>query len=267
MGGAAFANRGPSAPRPANCGEASPVRRLDALHRKSGEIAHDLNNLLGVILSGNERLAEELPEGSEQQKLALLVLEAAERAAELLRRSLALAHGHADAPQPAAADGAEALAALERMAGQAIGPGVRLRVFGSALPLNCLADPTGLEMALLNLCLNADQAMPQGGRIFVQARRTYVSETEAARLGVAPGVFIALTVRDTGPGMSPEVLARAADPLFTTKATGTGLGLSAVVDFAATCGGAFALQSREGLGTAATLYLPVAELALGAVAA
>jgi signal transduction histidine kinase len=246
---------------------ASPVRRLDAMHRKSGELTHDLNNLLGVILSANERLAEELPEGCEQQKLALLALEAAERAAELLRRSLALAQGHAAAGHPAATDGAEALAALERMAGQAMGPGVRLRVFGSALPLNCLGDRTGLEMALLNLCLNADQAMPDGGRIFVQARRTYVSGAEAARLSLTPGVFIAFTVRDTGPGMSPEVLARATDPLFTTKATGTGLGLSSIVDFAATCGGAFALQSREGLGTAATLYLPLAEPALGTVAA
>src|SRR5216110_2809064 len=108
MGGAAFANRGSSAPRPANGGEASPVRRLDALHRKSGEITHDLNNLLGVILSGNERLAEELPEGSDQQKLALLALEAAERAAELLRRSLALTQGQTPAPQPDTADGAQA---------------------------------------------------------------------------------------------------------------------------------------------------------------
>jgi signal transduction histidine kinase len=267
MGGAAFSNRGPSEPRPANRGEATPVRRLDALHRKSGEITHDLNNLLGVILSGNERLAEELPEGSEQQKLALLSLEAAERAAELVRRSLALSHGRAAAPHPDTVDGADALAALERMAGQAMGPGVRLRLFGSALPLNCVGDRTGLEMALLNLCLNADQAMPDGGRIFVQARRTYVSGSEGVRLALAPGVFIAFTVRDTGPGMSPETLARATDPLFTTKATGTGLGLSSIVGFATASGGAFALQSREGLGTAATLYLPVAEPALGTVAA
>jgi signal transduction histidine kinase len=267
MGGATIANRGPSAPHPANGGEASPGRRLDALHRKSGELTHDLNNLLGVILSGNERLAEELPEGGEQQKLALLALEAAERAAELLRRSLSLARGQATAPQPDTTDGAAALAALERMAGQAMGPGVRLRVFGSALPLHCLGDRTGLEMALLNLCLNADQAMPEGGRIFVQARRTYVNGAEGARLGLAPGIFIAFTVRDTGPGMSPETLARAVDPLFTTKATGTGLGLSSIVDFAGACGGAFALQSREGLGTAATVYLPAAEPDQGAVAA
>lgn len=250
----------------ANAGEGSVAERLGALHRSSGALTHDLNNLLGVILSANERLAEELDEGSPQQTLALLALEAAERGAELLRRTLSGAHPAA-APQPDTVDGAEALAALERMAGQAMGAGVRLRVFGSALPLICLGDRTGLEMALLNLCLNADQAMPGGGRIFVQARRTYVDGSEGPRLGLAPGVFIAFTVRDTGPGMSPETLARATDPLFTTKAAGTGLGLSAIVDFAGSCGGAFALQSREGLGTAATLYLPTADPAETAAAA
>jgi len=250
-----------SPPLPANGGQ-----RLEALHRSSGALTHDLNNLLGVILSANERLAEELSEGGAQQKLALLALEAAERGGELLRRALSLTQATA-APQPDAVDGAQALAALERMAGQAVGPGVRLRVFGSALPLLCRGDRTGLEMALLNLCLNADQAMPDGGRIFVQARRTFVGGADGGRLGLAPGVFIAFTVRDTGPGMSPQVLARATDPLFTTKAAGTGLGLCTIVDFAASCGGAFALQSREGLGTAATLYLPVAEAGQDAVAA
>jgi signal transduction histidine kinase len=250
----------------ANTGEGSVAERLGALHRSSGALTHDLNNLLGVILSANERLAEELDDGSPQQKLALLALEAAERGAELLRRTLS-GGSHPASSQPDTVDGAEALAALERMAGQAMGPGIRLRVFGSALPLLCLGDHAGLEMALLNLCLNADHAMPGGGRIFVQARRTYVSGSEGARLGLAPGVFIAFTVRDTGPGMSPETLARATEPLFTTKATGTGLGLSSIVDFAASCGGALALQSRQGLGTAATLYLPIASSDQGTVAA
>jgi signal transduction histidine kinase len=250
----------------ANTGHGSVAARLGALHRSAGALTHDFNNLLGVIVSANERLAEELGEGGEHQKLALLALEAAEVGAELLRRAMSLTKASASSP-PDTVDGADALAALERMAGQAMSPGVRLRVFGSALPLLCLGERTGLEMALLNLCLNADQAMPDGGRVFVQARRAYVGETEGARLGLTAGVFIAFTVRDTGPGMSPETLARATDPLFTTKATGTGLGLSSVVGFAASCDGAFALQSREGLGTAATLYLPVAEPTSGAVAA
>jgi signal transduction histidine kinase len=266
MGQAASITGPRSTPAPANGGEPSAAQRLGALHRTSGELTHDLNNLLGVIVSANERLAEELVEGGEHQKLALLALEAAEVGAELLRRALSLTKASASS-QPDTIDGADALAALERMAGQAVSPGVRLRVFGSALPLLCLGERTGLEMALLNLCLNADQAMPDGGRVFVQARRTYVGQTEGARLGLTTGMFIAFTVRDTGPGMSPETLARATDPLFTTKATGTGLGLSSVVGFATSCGGAFALQSREGHGTAATLYLPVAASDQDAVAA
>jgi hypothetical protein len=256
-----------SAPAPANGGRPSAAQRLDALHRTSGALTHDLNNLLGVIVSANERLSEELGEGGEQQKLALLALEAAERAGELVRRALSLTKAAPAAPEPETTDGAEALATLERLAGQAMGPGVRLRVFGSALPLLCRGERTGLEMALLNLCLNADQAMAQGGRIFVQARQTYVNGSDADRLGLAPGAYIAFTVRDTGPGMSPETLARATAPLFTTKTSGTGLGLSSIVDFAASCGGAFALQSREGLGTAATLYLPLAGTALAVAAA
>src|ERR1700712_3835449 len=127
----------------ANAGEGSVAERLGALPRSSGALTHDLNNLLGVILSANERLAEELDEGSPQQTLALLALEAAERGAELLRRALSDAHC-ASAP-PDTVDGALALAALERMAGQAMGPGVRLRVFGSSLPLVCLAETVGLE--------------------------------------------------------------------------------------------------------------------------
>ncbi len=256
----------PLTPRRANSGKASRAHRLSALHRRSGEITHDLNNLLGIILSANERLAEELGAGGEQQKLALLALGAAERAARLLSCALCLAHSPS-VPRAEVVDGTEALVALERMAGQAIGLGVRLRVFGSTLPLYCLGERTGLEMALLNLCLNADQAMPDGGRIFVKARQAYLGDAEASRLGLSPGVFIAFVVRDTGPGMAAETMARATEALFTTKQTGTGLGLTSVRNYSASCGGALLLQSKQGYGTTATLYLPVAGSALGQVEA
>ena len=237
--------------------------RLDALHRASGALTHDFNNLLGVILSASERLAGELTAGGEQQKLALLALEAAERGAELLRRTLSL--GQAGEPAAAAVDGAASIATVRRMARQAIPTSVRLRA--TAEPLHCLADRTGLEMALLNLCLNAGQAMPDGGRLDISARETRVSGFDARRMGLTPGDYVGFTVRDTGKGMPPETLARAAEPLFTTKATGTGLGLSSVRDFAASCGGALSLWSREGHGTTATLYVPVADAAGAAAAA
>ena len=242
-------------------GPGSAAERLDALHRASGALTHDFNNLLGVILSASERLAGELTAGGEQQTLALLALEAAERGAELLRRTLSL--GQAGEPA-AAVDGAASIATVRRMARQAIPTSVRLRA--AAEPLHCLADRTGLEMALLNLCLNAGQAMPDGGRLDISARRTRVSGFDARRMGLTPGDYAGFTVRDTGKGMSPETLARAVEPLFTTKATGTGLGLSSVRDFAASCGGALSLWSRQGHGATATLYLPVAS-APGAAAA
>jgi signal transduction histidine kinase len=247
---------------PANEGQASAAARLDALRRMSGALTHDFNNLLGVILSANERLAAELEEGSEPQRLALLALEAAERGGELLRRALSLGHEPAATPDPV--DCAQAMQTVRRMARQAIAAQVRLKVSAPALPLHCLGDRTGLEMALLNLCLNASHATPAGGSINLDAREVRLDRSD--RLGLVAGVYVALTVRDTGAGMSPEVLARATDPLFTTKATGTGLGLSSVRDFAATAGGALSLWSREGHGTTATLYLPVADPDLSAAA-
>jgi signal transduction histidine kinase len=242
---------------PANEGSASAAARLDALHRASGALTHDFNNLLGVILSASERLAGELAAGGEQQKLALLTLEAAERGAELLRRTLSLGHD-AETPAATALDANVSIATVRRMARQAIPANVRLRATGAAEPLSCQADRTGLEMALLNLCLNAGQAMCAGGSLFLSARMAHISGFDARRMGLEPGDYVGFTVRDTGPGMSPETLARATEPLFTTKATGTGLGLSSVRDFAASCAGALSLWSREGQGTSATLYVPAA---------
>jgi len=239
--------------------------RLAALHRMSGALTHDFNNLLGVILSANERLAEGLPEGSEAQKLALIGLEAAERGAELLRRALSLTQANAAEPEPI--DCGEALATLRSLAGQAIAPGVRLSVPAPVSPLHCAGDRTGLEMALLNLCLNASQAMADDGDISVRTSRTRLDVAEARRLGLARGTYVAFAVRDTGKGMSPQTLARATDPLFTTKASGSGLGLSSVTDFAKSAGGALALQSREGEGSTATLYLPLVQAGETAAAA
>ncbi|WP_372786200.1 ATP-binding protein [Phenylobacterium sp.] len=243
----------------------STAERLASLHRSSGTLAHDFNNLLGVILSANERLAKELGEGTDQQKLALLSLEAAERGADLMRRLLAQTHD--EPPELKAVDCAEVLQTLRRLARQAIAPDVRLAVNAAVTPLACAGDRTGLEMALLNLCLNAGQATPPGGLISVQACATRLSVAEARKLGLACGGYVAFAVRDSGEGMSADTLARATDPLFTTKATGTGLGLSSVLEFSASEGGALALESCEGRGTTATLYLPLAHLAATAAAA
>lgn len=265
MGSVASILGRPSGPLPANRGQASTAERLDALHRASGTLTHDLNNLLGVILSATERLAEELPQGGEQQKLARLALEAAERSAELLRRGLAAAK--AEDSEISTADCREVLDTLRGIARQAIAPGVDLEIHAPARPLRCVGDRTGLEMALLNLCLNADHATADGGQISVRVRETELDQSEARGHGLCAGAYAVFSVSDTGKGMSPDILARATDPLFTTRATGTGLGLSSAIDFAASAGGAFALRSREGHGTTATLYLPIAGAERRAVAA
>jgi signal transduction histidine kinase len=261
---AAPANEGPANEGPANEGFGAAAERLDALHRASGALTHDFNNLLGVILSASERLAEELPAGGEQQRLALLAVEAAERGAELLRRTLSL--GISSQPAATAIDGAISIATVRRMARQAIPADVRLRATAPPESLRCLADRTGLEMALLNLCLNAGQAMPCGGNLAISAREIRISGFDARRMGLTPGDYVGFTVRDTGAGMSTETLARACEALFTTKATGTGLGLSSVRGFAASCGGALSLWSREGQGTTATLYVPTAGAATAVAA-
>jgi len=226
------------------------------MHRTSSALAHDLNNLLSVILGANERLVAELPEGGDQRQLALLGLEAAERGAGLLRRTLRLAHK--GAAESDAIDCADALHALHRLARQTLKPGVGLRIAAPAAPLICTGDRTDLEMALLNLCLNAGHATADGGEVSVDARPVRLGVVEARRLRIASGAYVAFTVRDTGKGMSAEVLALATQPLFTTKSAGSGLGLSSVIDFASSARGAFSLRSVEGRGTTATLYLPCA---------
>src|ERR1700716_3978711 len=138
MASGTTATQRPATAPPAECGSAA--ERLATLHHMAGALVHDFNNLLGVIVSANERLAEELGEGTDQQKLALLSLEAAERGASLLRRLLALTDD--EAPGLASTDCAEVLQALRRLARQAIAPGVRLNVRAAPAPLNCAGDRT-----------------------------------------------------------------------------------------------------------------------------
>jgi len=240
---------------PAGTDSRSQGERMEALHRMAGVLTHDFNNLLGVILNSSETLAAELGEGAHRD-LALVGLKAAERGAELLKRLLALAQDRE--PGDEVIDCAQALDGLRPLIRQAIPQGVTLKVLPAAEPMHCLADPTGLEIALLNLCLNAGQATPVGGKVVLKARPVQIGVVEGQALGVEPGAFAAFTVRDTGKGMSPETLARALEPLFTTRQDGTGLGLPSVADFAAQAGGGFTLGSQKGRGTVATLYLPIA---------
>ncbi|HEY0650131.1 ATP-binding protein [Phenylobacterium sp.] len=233
-------------------------RRLEALHRQTGVLAHDFNNLLGVILAANEALAAALPEGSDARELAQISLDAAEKGAELLDRIAALSAPAA--PEQAPVDCAEALVSVSRLANVSTPADVTVVAMAMPTPLTCRADRAGLESALLNLCVNAGHAMPKGGAIQVSATPVVLTADAARAFGLEAGCYAALSVKDRGIGMSPETLARATEPYFTTRKGrgGTGLGLAGVKAFAEAAGGALQLVSAQGRGTTATIYLPIA---------
>jgi signal transduction histidine kinase len=229
----------------------------DEAAQASAAMAHDFNNLLTVMMSASEALTEAAAPGTEQHELARVCLEAAERGTELLAKMVALAGQPESAAE--AVDGAEVVETTLRFVRRTLPKRVELWSCVDS-PVVCLADKAGLERALLNLCLNAGEAMPDGGVVALDAREALLGPLVAANLGLSPGLYVKFTVRDTGVGMSPATLARAQEPYFTTKAAsgGSGLGLASVRAFAAGCGGALSLASREGDGVTAAIYLPAA---------
>lgn len=223
-------------------GKARPDARFVTLHHEAGLLAHDLNNLLNVILAANEALAVTLAEGSGELELAEVSQDAAERSADLVRRLLALSEPRPDVEPDS--DAAAAVLSVARLARLSAPDTVTIQCEVAEAGLRCRADRAGLEAALLNLCVNAIHAMPDGGVVVLSAD--------------AVGGDIVLRSRDSGCGMSPEVLARAGEPYFTTRKGrgGTGLGLAAVRAFAYRYGGRLDLVSKAGDGATVTLTLP-----------
>ncbi|MGZ3371016.1 MAG: ATP-binding protein [Caulobacteraceae bacterium] len=234
-------------------------RRLEAIGSLAGGVAHDFNNLLTVILGATESLIEGAgPE--EARQLAETSLEAAERGAELIRRLLAFARPTPRSGSEAAtsADAGAAVDAAARLLQRTLPDDVALEASAPAGLVYCGADRSELENALLNLCVNARDAMPKGGRIALEAELRTLDRAAAQGLGVRAGDYVVFTVEDDGLGMSPETAARAAEPFFSTKgaAGGTGLGLSAVNGLAVAAGGALCIRSRLGHGTRVELLIP-----------
>ena len=230
--------------------------RLEALGQLTGGVAHDFNNLLTVILGATETLAAELPAGSDHRGLAEVSLQAAERGADLVRRLLAFCRHQSLEPQSVDCGGM--LGSVQALAQHLIRGDVELTVGTSGDPLYCNADPAELESALLNLCINARDAMPAGGVLSLEAEAVTLAGKAARPLGLTPGAFVVFTVKDTGVGMSAEVMRRAIEPFFTTKslAGGNGLGLSTVYGFAQQSGGCLTIASKLKRGTTVRLYLP-----------
>jgi PAS domain S-box-containing protein len=232
-------------------------QRLEALGQLTGGIAHDFNNLLTVILGNSEILAHELGQG-DLGELAGLILTSGERAAELTQRLLTFARKQPLEPRPVAIGTLieDLLPLLRRAVPDRIEIMLSARFSLSAV----YADPGQLEMALLNLVINARDAIHSGGRIRIAAKHLQVQPGSRRYGELKPGAYVILSISDDGMGMTAETLEQAFDPFFTTKGPGqgSGLGLSLVYGFARQSEGQVEMVSRLGGGTTVRLYLPAA---------
>ena len=241
------------------------IQAMDAIGRLTGSVAHDFNDILTVIVNNLDMLKRNV-----QGTRALAMIENAESAASrggLLIGQL-LAFARQQALKPVMQDLNELLRGLEASLRDNAGAAVGLTVETPALPLTAEIDSAHLESALLNLVINARDAMPRGGRIAVTLAPHDIGP-EDGRAGLPPGRYARLAVADTGEGMSEDVQRRAFEPFFTTKdiGKGSGLGLSQVYGFAVQSGGAVDIDSRMGAGTTVALLLPLHESQAGAAVA
>ncbi|MGU3315115.1 ATP-binding protein [Sphingomonas sp. M6A6_1c] len=234
-------------------------QKMEAMGSLTGGVAHDFNNLLTPIVGSLDMLVRKGIGSDREQRLIGGALQSAERAKTLVQRLLAFARRQP--LQPTAVDVARVVGSMTGLIGSTIGPMIEVRVDLADLP-PARADLNQLEMALLNLAVNARDAMPDGGVLTISARRESVRERDAR--GLARGHYVRLSVRDTGVGMDAETQRRAIEPFFSTKGVGkgTGLGLSMVHGLAAQLGGALTIESAPGRGTTMSLWLPISAIAV-----
>ncbi len=234
------------------------AQKMEAIGQLTGGIAHDFNNLLAGITGSLEILDRRLEQGR-IESLARYVSAArgaAKRAATLTHRLLAFSRRQQLEPQ--STDVNRVISGLEDMLRRSLGPGVGLDVIGAGGLWSTVIDRNQLENAVLNLCINARDAMPEGGRVTIETSNKWLDHPVAVERDMLPGQYVALCVTDTGTGMTPDVLARAFDPFFTTKPSGvgTGLGLAMVHAFARQAGGQVRIYTELGKGTTICIYLP-----------
>ncbi len=232
-------------------------QKMDAMGQLTGGVAHDVNNLLTPIVGGLDLLQRRGLGGEREQRLIAGALTSAERVRVLVQRLLAFARRQPLQPQPV--DIAALIAGMADLVASTSGPQIKVTMDAATDLPSALADPNQIEMAILNLAVNARDAMPGGGRLTISARADDVGHARPS--GLAPGRYVRLSVADTGTGMDADTLRRAVEPFFSTKGIGkgTGLGLSMVHGLAAQLGGTLAIDSRPGLGTNVELWLPATE--------
>ena len=237
------------------------AQKIEAIGQLTGGVAHDFNNLLAVVVGNLDLLRRKLPDDPKMMRLVESALEGAQRGASLTQRLLAFARRQDLRPE--AVDVPQLVRGMTDMLQRSLGPMVRVETrFPLDLP-PVHADAHQLELALLNLAVNARDAMPEGGKLEVSASADYLAERNVA--GLATGPYVRLSLTDHGEGMDAATLARATEPFFTTKGLGrgTGLGLSMVHGLAEQSGGKLLIRSHPGLGTTVDLYLPATVRASG----
>jgi signal transduction histidine kinase/CheY-like chemotaxis protein len=230
------------------------AQKMEAVGQLTGGIAHDFNNLLTAIVGSLDLLLRRTDD-AKVLRLARNALQAAEQGARLTAQLLAFSRRQRLSPTPV--DPNKVVSGMADLLSRAIGTHISIEMRLDPQLWRALADPTQLEVMILNLAINSRDAMPGGGRLQIETRNVAeVPQALAAEL--APGEYVALGVTDNGGGMAPDVVARAFEPFFTTKlqGKGTGLGLSQLYGFARQSGGTARIESEEGQGTTVTIYLP-----------
>ncbi|WP_369990658.1 response regulator [Pseudomonas xanthosomatis] len=234
------------------------MQRLEAVGQLTAGVAHDFNNLLTVILTGASFLQRDLEKGQldKADKRLQHIREAGERGAKLTAQLLAFSRKQRLEPVPLNLN--HTLSGLEELLSRTLGGRIAVRLDLARDLWHALTDPTQTEMIILNLAINARDAMPGGGQLTLATRNTRVSARPRRPEDPEPGEYVVLSIRDTGCGMSEEVLAKVFEPFFTTKdiGKGSGLGLAQVFGFAKQSGGGVRIDTRPGRGTEVSVYLP-----------
>ncbi|MBB3904118.1 PAS domain-containing protein [Methylobacterium brachythecii] len=233
-------------------------QKMEAVGQLTGGLAHDFNNLLAGISGSLELMQTRMSQGriGDLDRYMTVAQGAAKRAASLTHRLLAFSRRQTLDPKPTNVN--RLVKDMEELVRRTVGPAVHLEVVGLAGLWPSLIDPGQLENALLNLCINARDAMPDGGRITIETANKWIDESGGRRHDMPPGQYLSVCVTDTGTGMAPDLVDKVFEPFFTTKpmGEGTGLGLSMVYGFARQSGGQVRIYTEVGEGTTVCLYLP-----------
>lgn len=240
-------------------GQLQQAQRLEALGRLTGGVAHDFNNLLTVILGNAELLESRLSANDPLRDSAELVRIAAEKSAALTSRLLTF--GRRQNMEAAVVDIGLLLRNAEMLLEPLVGSNVTIDIEIDGEGLCGLVDVSQFENAVMNLCLNARDAMPRGGAIGISVGLARIDDARVLSPELVPGDYVVVGVRDHGTGMDPETLSRSVEPFFTTKSNGSGLGLSMVHGFLRQSGGALTIESTAGWGTFVRMWIP--RLAIG----